>query len=142
MPPDAPPPRRWTGAGDQTTGLEGHQHPESTSRVRQPGVDPYLQGPSPEMRASRTLGWWHRHGPAYDPAECPPMWRTALATELVHEAQRRVLIERLDSIARFLAAGATPEQALYRLCDLVDQLWTTAVDDVLDAAGIDTEEAA
>lgn len=35
------------------------------------------------------------------------------------EAVRYLLIERLDSIQRFLAAGATPDQAVARLADLI-----------------------
>jgi hypothetical protein len=84
--------------------------------------------------ASHTIGWWQRNLPAADPAECEPLWKVALAHELVLEAMRRTVIERLDSIMRFLAVGATPEQALYRLVDLVDELWPTAIADVVAAS--------
>jgi len=41
--------------------------------------------------------------------------RVALAVEIVQEAQRRALLERLDSVMEFLAVGATPDQAVARL---------------------------
>jgi hypothetical protein len=43
-----------------------------------------------------------------------------LAVTLVTEAQRRVLLDKLDAIAGFLWTGATPDQAVAEVVDLVD----------------------
>jgi hypothetical protein len=70
----------------------------------------------PELLAAPTLGAIRRqHG--YDD------WcleaRIAAAFELALESQRRIIIERLDSIMEFLAVGATPDQAIARIRRLV-----------------------
>lgn len=70
----------------------------------------------PETLTAATLGA-HRRQHGHDD------WcheaRLAFAFELVLEAQRRHLIERLDSIMEFLAYGATPDQAMVRVRRLV-----------------------
>jgi hypothetical protein len=69
-----------------------------------------------EKLAAPTLGAWRR-------ANGVEGWcdeaRVLLAVELVHEAQRRILLERLDSIMEFVAVGATPDQAMNRIRRLV-----------------------
>lgn len=45
--------------------------------------------------------------------------RIALAVEVIQEAQRRVLIDVLDGVMQFLAAGATADQAMVRVRKLV-----------------------
>jgi hypothetical protein len=45
--------------------------------------------------------------------------RIAFAYELVCEARRRILIDELEGVLRFMAAGATSDQALARLTRLV-----------------------
>jgi hypothetical protein len=47
--------------------------------------------------------------------------RAAFAVEVVREAQRWVLLERLDSIGEFLVVGATPDQAIARIERLVSE---------------------
>lgn len=51
--------------------------------------------------------------------------RVLLATALVGEARRRVLVERLDNVMHFLAAGGPPDAAAARLVQLVDEYYGT-----------------
>jgi hypothetical protein len=46
--------------------------------------------------------------------------RVLFALELVYEAQRRVLFDRLDGVMQFVACGADPDQIIRRLERLVD----------------------
>lgn len=72
----------------------------------------------PDKLDTPTLGAWRRaHGLPHD--GLTEEARHMLAVTIVQEAERRVLIERLDSIQRFLVAGATPDQAAARLANLV-----------------------
>lgn len=63
-----------------------------------------------------TIGAWRR-------AHAVNSWsddaRHLYAVTIATEAQRRLLLERLDSITHFLHVGATPDQAIARLADLV-----------------------
>jgi hypothetical protein len=79
----------------------------------------------PELPAEKlqapTLGAIRRQaGHIDDPCEwvCEEA-RIAFAVELIREAQRRVLLDVLDSIMQFLAVGATPDQAMARIRKLV-----------------------
>jgi hypothetical protein len=70
------------------------------------------------MLASPTLGAWRR---AVGVTGWSDYARVHFATLLVQEAQRRVLLERLDGIMQFLVAGAMPDQAIVRIVRLVDE---------------------
>jgi hypothetical protein len=70
----------------------------------------------PEKLVAPTLGAVRRRGQS---DEMCLEARVLLATELVLESQRRILIERLDSVMEFLAVGATPDQAMVRVRRLV-----------------------
>jgi hypothetical protein len=122
-PPDA---ERRPVAGAPTEGLNHSTEPatHNTGGVRQSGapswrdllVEPVVV--PPEMLASATLGSWRR---ANGVTSWSDYARVYLATLLIEEAQRRVLLERLDGIMQFLAAGAQPDQAMGRLVRLVDE---------------------
>jgi hypothetical protein len=71
----------------------------------------------PEKLAAPTLGAWRREHGVTD--EWCDEAKVAFAVAIVEEAQRYILLERLDSIMQFLAVGATPDQAMARVRQLV-----------------------
>lgn len=72
----------------------------------------------PDKLASPTLGAVRRQHDHGD--EMCEEARVLLALELIYEARRLLLLERLDGVMQFLAAGAEPDQAMRRLRQLVD----------------------
>jgi hypothetical protein len=93
-----------------------------TELVRLFGVGAAVLIPE-EKKNSPTLGAWRRqHGVT---GWCDEA-KVAFATEVVYEAQRRILMERLDGVCQFLAAGATPDQALARIERVVAEWQGTA----------------
>jgi hypothetical protein len=78
-----------------------------------------------------TLGAWRR-------ARGVTGWcdeaKIAFAVAVVEEARRRVLLERLDGVCQFLAAGATPDQAMGRVVRLVDEFYGDGCCDCVEAA--------
>jgi hypothetical protein len=73
-----------------------------------------------ELLDTPTLGAYRRaHG--LDDDLCVEA-RVALAVELVEEARRRIVLDRLDGIAQFLVAGATVDQAAPRIALLLQEL--------------------
>jgi hypothetical protein len=77
-----------------------------------------------EKLAAPTLGAYRRrHGHTGWCEEA----RIAFAVELVQEAQRCILIEQLDGVMQFVAAGATPDQIVRRMERLVDDYHGRAV---------------
>jgi hypothetical protein len=77
--------------------------------------------PDPTKLDTPTLGAWQRaHGSTGWSDEA----RHLFATMLAQEALRRALLDRLDNIQQFLAAGATPDQAIARLTQLITDYYT------------------
>jgi hypothetical protein len=85
--------------------------------VRRIDIDPVDPADiPPEKLAAPTLGAVRRHTGVTN--WCDEA-RVMFAVELVEEAQRRIILERLDSIMQFLAVGATSDQAMTRIERLV-----------------------
>ena len=70
-----------------------------------------------EMLISPTLGAWRR---ARGLDGWSDFGKVYFARIVIEEAQRRVLLDRLGGIYRFLEVGATPDQAMARVDRLVD----------------------
>jgi hypothetical protein len=109
------PPSGGPGAQDRQSDHSGDlpDGPQRKPGHRQP------DGIPPDKLNSHTIGWWLRvDGRAGWCEEA----RVALALELVDEARRRIVLERLDGIMHFLAVGATVDQAGARLARLLQEL--------------------
>ena len=63
-----------------------------------------------------TIGAWRR---AHNHTQWSDDARHLYAVTACNEALRFVIADRLESIQRFLAVGATPDQAIAQLADLV-----------------------
>jgi hypothetical protein len=101
---------------DKITGNSDRRH--GTAVWRDLPVQPVAV--PPERLSTPTLG-------AVMQAAGATMWcdeaKVIFAATVVQEAQRRILLERLNGICHFLAAGATPDQAITRLVRLVDEFY-------------------
>jgi hypothetical protein len=109
------PPSGGPRAQDRQSDHSGHlpDCPQRKPGHRQPAGIP------PDKLSSHTVGWWlRRDGRAGWCEEA----RVALALELVEEARRRIVLERLDGIMQFLTVGATVDQAAARLRRLLTEL--------------------
>jgi hypothetical protein len=93
-------------------------HTENSSELEQLVATLHARWPEIPVAKLRspTLGAWQRANGVTGPCDEA---RVLLAVEIVHEAQRRILLERLDSIMEYLAVGATPDQAMARVRRLV-----------------------
>jgi hypothetical protein len=82
-------------------------------------ADPYLAGPSPEMLASHTIGWWRRQQGVERMCDTALV---ALAHEVAKEAIRRIARDRITGIYVGIEHAAELPHIAQRLRRLADDI--------------------